>query len=170
MPTLDSDSSLSSIPGTLTRQTKAVKPRKPLWRGKYTPKKKKAVVGQEKASMRGASIDTLDRHFSKKIRERDCPDGYGKCITCGRTKPYAEMDCGHYLGRQYWATRFDPMNAAAQCRFDNRFNEGMKAQFRAALVLKYGEVAISKMETLHKKGRKPTAIEAKLILERIKAL
>ncbi len=118
---------------------------------------------------KSVSIDTLDRAFSKKIRERDCPDGWCYCVTCEKPKGYSEVDCGHYLGRQYFATRWDEMNCAAQCITCNRFNEGLKAKFRAALVKVHGEEAIARMEGMHKLGRKPRGFETLQILARIRS-
>ena len=140
---------------------------------RYRPKSEKLADDLEKVKSkpkapRGASIQTLDRAFSKKVRERDCPGGIGVCVTCKRLKPYAEMDCGHYLGRQYFATRWNEMNCAAQCRYCNRFNEGLKDKFRAALIEKHGEEAILKMEALHKTGKKPRPHEAVEILKQIR--
>ena len=119
------------------------------------------------------SISALDREFSKYIRARDSAEFGGtafRCITCGQIKPYEQSDCGHYLGRQYYATRWNPMNCASQCRYDNRFNEGLKAKFRDALVVKYGETQIQAMEAGHKKGRKPRDFETALILAEIKKI
>ncbi len=118
----------------------------------------------------GVTVATLDRAFSLKIRARDCPEGWGFCITCEQPKGYGEMDCGHYLGRQYFATRWDPMNCAAQCQTCNRYNEGLKAKFRVALVAKYGEDAITRMELLHKIGKKPDSIQSLEIRKKITAM
>lgn len=122
------------------------------------------------------TIRKLDEEFSRRIRERDMTERSmmygpsGNCCTCNAPITYATSDCGHYLGRQYWATRWHPMNCAAQCRKCNRFNEGMKAQFRVYLVNKYGEEKINLMEATHKLGRKPTAFLMEQIMERIKEI
>ena len=116
----------------------------------------------------------MDRLFSIYIRTRDTwvhndEVRIGCCVTCGARKPFKELDCGHYIGRQWWATRWDTMNCAAQCRFCNRFNEGMKGKFRLTLVQEYGESAIQQMEQSSRSGRKPRLYEIELIAERIKA-
>lgn len=122
--------------------------------------------------MKFPSIATLDREFSKFIRLRDSQefDGHAfRCITCKQVKPYEQADAGHFLGRQYYATRWNPINVQAQCRFDNRFNEGMKDVFKSALVSKYGLHEIEGMIALHKRGRKPKPFECVEILARIKS-
>lgn len=64
---------------------------------------------------------------------------------------------------------FRPSLKRLQCRHCNRFKEGLKAEFRAALVKKYGEERIARMESLHKIGRKPSLLALKLLIEEIRA-
>lgn len=63
----------------------------------------------------------LDRVFSEYIRLRDTEghtkDGFFKCVSCGQIKPYSQADCGHYIGRQHMATRYNEINCNAQCRY-----------------------------------------------------
>jgi hypothetical protein len=119
-------------------------------------------------------VRKLDEAFSAYIRTRDTTlvgaVRLGRCITCTRLKPYAELDCGHFIGRQYWATRWDPTNCAAQCRKCNRFEEGLKDLFRVALLAKWGSPIIERMEAGHKLGRKPRIYEFQMISDRIKSL
>lgn len=127
---------------------------------------------KKKATRTGASVKTLDKWFSKLIRRRDTkPVGdfrIGRCASCTEVKSYEKLDCGHYVGREHWATRWNPMNCAAQCWDCNRFSEGNKGQLRIALVKKYGEDAVARMEGMRRMGQKPRAWEALLILEGIK--
>ena len=97
-------------------------------------------------------IKALDRVFSKYIRLRDSIVGYSVCITCGKRIPWKELDCGHYIGRRYFATRWDEKNCAAQCKRCNNWGEGEKPIFREKLVEKYGEAEIVRMETRAKMG------------------
>lgn len=134
------------------------------------------------------SIAALDREFSKYIRCRDTgtypmdkngkfsptgkfihgDGGYTECFTCGTIKGYSDLDCSHYVGRQHYATRWNPMNCRAACRYCNRFQEGEKGIFRKKLVELYGEEEISKMEGMRRLGRKPRPWEAVEILARIR--
>jgi len=88
------------------------------------------------------TLQALDRKlwkiFSQYIRKRDCPNGYGTCVTCGKLKPYAEMDAGHFIGRRHKATKFDERNVAVQCRYCNRFNSGESWAFGQWIDQKYG--------------------------------
>ena len=95
---------------------------------------------------RGKAIAKLDKIFSLYIRQRDSENGAFKCISCGQTKPYAQSDCGHYINRQHFATRYDEKNCNAQCRKCNRFGEGNIQGYRKGLIAKYGEKAIDLLE------------------------
>ena len=98
-----------------------------------------------------AKLDAkLWRLFSKFIRARDCPDGWGKCITCGRVKPVGEMDSGHFIGRRHKATKFDERNVHAQCRACNRFNSGEAFAFSKAIDAKYGAGTADMLHNLSK--------------------
>jgi len=66
---------------------------------------------------------TLDKWFSLYIRRRDTSIG-GACCTCGKHITFEESDCGHFISRDYIATRWDERNAHAQCRKCNRFQSG----------------------------------------------
>ena len=110
-------------------------------------------------------IAKLDRVFSKFIRLRDTKDSdfvFGKCCTCRRLRDYAQLDCGHFFGRQYWGTRWAEDNCAAQCRFCNRFNEGRKELFAKYI----GAKKIQMLEVNRKlRNRKPDAF---ILREKIK--
>jgi len=105
----------------------------------------------------------LDRVFSEYIRLRDTEghtkDGYFRCISCGQIKPYSQADCGHYIGRQHMATRYNEINCNAQCRFCNRFNEGLKGGYRQGLVQKYGEDKVLLLEASQRNTAKISGFE-----------
>lgn len=119
------------------------------------------------------SIRTLDEAFSKFIRFRDTieSDGggrFGACRSCGDLKSYADLDCGHYIGREHFAVRWDECNAAAQCQYCNRFQEGNKGLLRETLRDLYGEDKIRLIESLKRKGRKPVGFETIEVLKGIR--
>jgi len=102
----------------------------------------------------------LDKAFSKWIRYRDTKDGFGKCISCGKFKAYEELDAGHFIGRQHLGTRWDEKNVHAQCRYCNRFDEGNKGNYRAALVAKYGPDILDQLAVAKKLGARHPSITA----------
>jgi len=97
---------------------------------------------QGKRKTKSEGLPALDRKlwrlFSAFIRHRDCPGGWGVCVTCGKPKPYADLDAGHFVGRRYKATKFDERNVAIQCRSCNRFNSGESYAFGVWIDKKYG--------------------------------
>lgn len=75
---------------------------------KMFPFYRKKKTQSSSLKKRGGSADLikrLDKVFACYIRLRDImPNGMGKCISCGRIKPYREIDCGHFFGRTNMAT------------------------------------------------------------------
>ena len=95
--------------------------------------------------------ETLDKVFSEYIRQRDCPDGVGRCITCGRVITPATCDAGHYISRRVTATRWNGLNVNAQCRACNRFSYGKENEYRLALISRYGLYVVEELEDMAKR-------------------
>lgn len=113
----------------------------------------------------------LDRIFSLYIRLRDTmPNGYFKCISCGKIKPFAQADCGHYVNRQHMSTRFHEMNCNAQCRHCNRFMEGNMQGYRQGLIEKYGEQRVIILEALKNQTRHYSDFEYRELIKYYQAL
>ena len=92
----------------------------------------------------------LDKVFSRFIRLRDAmPNGYFKCISCGRVLKIDEADCGHFYSRKHMATRFDEDNAHAECRACNRFSADHLIAYQTNLIKKIG---MSRFELLGQKA------------------
>ena len=77
----------------------------------------------------------IDKVYHEYIRRRDCDDhtGYTNCITCDKVIHFDETDGGHFIGRQYMATRYDERNTYAQCRKCNRFEYGRQYEISKAI-------------------------------------
>jgi len=105
-----------------------------------------------------------DKWFSRYIRIRDAwDDGYCRCCTCGKIQPPKEADCGHFIKRQHQSTRFDEMNAAAQCGRCNRFEQGRDADYERFLIGRYGEAKVMLLKLTAKTSTRRTAFELKEI-------
>lgn len=103
-------------------------------------KKKKAKTSRQKL------IDKLDTYFSKYIRIRDAnEDGLVKCITCGHYDFIKEVDCGHFMPRDQYATRWEEKNCNGQCRHCNRFKDGKQYEHGLAIDKKWGKGTAEKM-------------------------
>lgn len=110
----------------------------PYWK---KPKKKvKTETSGPKKKSKPNLVKKLDRVFALYIRLRDTmPSGYCRCISCGRIKPFAEIDCGHYHGRTHMATRFDEDNCHGECHYCNRMSADHLIQYEKNLVKKIGQ-------------------------------
>jgi hypothetical protein len=97
-----------------------------------------------------------DKYFSLYIRLRDADEnGNCHCCTCGKIQLPKEADCGHFIKRQHQRTRFNEMNAAAQCGKCNRFEQGRDTDFERYLINKYGADKIMWMKLdSHKSGKR----------------
>jgi len=113
----------------------------------------------------------LDKEFSLFIRLRDAmPNGYFKCISCGKIKPFEQADNGHYINRQHMNTRFDEVCCNAQCRHCNRFMEGNIQNYRKGLIAKYGEQRVILLEAKQGITRKYSDFEYEQLIKYYKVL
>lgn len=89
-------------------------------------------------------VKRLDKIFALYIRLRDVmPSGFGKCISCGRIKPYRELDCGHFYGRMNMSTRFDEDNCHCECQWCNRVKSDHLIYYQENLIKKIGVARFS---------------------------
>lgn len=108
----------------------------------------------------------LDTVFSDFIRIRDADDqGICKCITCPRFYHWKEMDCGHFIDRDQLATRWEPKNCAAQCRYCNRMKTGRRFEFGKALDKRYGLGTTDKLQVQAAQGGYKTRAMAPVLLK-----
>lgn len=118
-------------------------------------------------TMKKTNLKTkLDRIFSEYIRLRDAsPQGFTRCISCGKVVPWKEADCGHFVNRSHVSTRFHEKNCNAQCRKCNRFDEGNPIGYMRGLVAKYGDGIIEKLEVLKNQNTKYSEFEYKVLID-----
>lgn len=98
-----------------------------------------------KLTLKGAKLKA-DRIFSLFIRKRD----NGVCYTCGKVGEIKEMQCGHYISRNYLSTRFDEQNCHCQCVGCNVFKKGNYTVYAVNLEKQYGNGILQELE--HKKN------------------
>lgn len=104
--------------------------------------------------------------FSKWVRERDTDwRGFGVCISCQKTKPYADLDAGHYISRDKKIIKFDERNVHAQCQSCNRFHSGNIPEYAHYLDIKLGE---GMAETLRRESHQSHTFTEKELEEIIK--
>lgn len=100
----------------------AIKPKK----STRIPVKKKTLSKYKKE---------LDAIFSKYIRQRD----NHKCFTCDLQMEPNRSQNGHFVPRQYLATRFNEKNCHAQCYACNMLYNGQPSEYALRLEKKYGK-------------------------------
>jgi hypothetical protein len=106
--------------------------------------KKKIIIPRKKSVK--MLIRDADKWFSLFIRLRDSNSmGVGKCVTCNEYAHYLKMDCGHFISRTYFATRFNEKNTALQCKRCNTFGNGEPILFAKAIEDKYGIGTVDKL-------------------------
>lgn len=84
--------------------------------------------------------------FSRYIRYRD----KGVCYTCGLVKLPKEMQNGHFVPRQYLATRYDERNNNCQCYACNMLYNGQPSRYAMNLKRDYGEDIIEELEGMRR--------------------
>lgn len=141
----------------------------PYWK-KKKKKEPKVIYGQEvKKERKPDLVKRLDKVFSQYIRLRDVmPNGYARCIACGRIKPFAEMDCGHYFSRTHMATRFSEDNCHAECRFCNRMSADHLIGYRENLISKIGMGRYERLTVMSRSSKHWMDFELKEMIEHYK--
>lgn len=112
--------------------------------------KKRAFSSKKRKKGKTDLVKRLDKVFALYIRLRDCmPNGFGRCISCGKIKPYRELDCGHFFGRSNMATRFDEDNCSAECQGCNRASSDHLIYYQENLIRKIG---VARFSTLRERA------------------
>lgn len=100
----------------------------------------------------------LDRVFSLYIRKVHQP----ACYTCGvRGKA---LQCGHFISRNYLATRYSEDNCRPQCIGCNIFGNGKPFEFEENLIVEIGR---DRVDELKKRRNNVTILSTAWYQERI---
>jgi len=93
-----------------------------------------------KQRKRSTVVKELDKVFSLYIRQRNANlDGFVECVTCGRSNHWKKMQCGHFMSRRKYATRWNEINCQVQDMGCNVFNQGEQFKFAIWLDDAYGK-------------------------------
>jgi len=110
----------------------------------FRNRKPKANTGEKKPKRKLEDMDfwdlvkILDVEFSYNLRAgKAARQGHPwiTCYTCGKRDLWnsGKMHCGHFIGREYFGTRWDARNTRVQCVTCNSFHEGEKAKYAERL-------------------------------------
>ena len=83
-------------------------------------------------------------------------NGYVKCVSCGRSFHWKDVDCGHFISRGKVSTRWVEENAHPECPHDNRFNHTHLIGYTLYMVDMYGRDKIEELEQLARQVLSPT--------------
>jgi hypothetical protein len=75
----------------------------------------------KKRDPRKTAINKADKAFADYIKARD-----GRCVTCDLNLP---LDCSHVFRRGHYSTRWDEVNAYAQCRRCHMIHHGQTESY-----------------------------------------
>lgn len=85
-------------------------------------------------------VKKLDTIFSIYIRLRKADDlGVVSCYTCGKKDYYKKMQCGHFMSRKYYSTRWEELNCQVQCYSCNVMRYGEQYKYGLELQKEYGK-------------------------------
>ena len=148
-----------------TYHTAAFCPTKPRKTIKRVPVKNNIVKTKVKKQSRSQLVKKLDAIFSQYIRLSESVDGIGTCVTCGTSKPWKEMQNGHFFTRGRYATRWDVTNCHIQDAACNVFLKGNYIKYTTYMIDRYGREAVDELEFKSLNGAKISTVELREMIE-----
>ena len=83
-----------------------------------------------KKPKRSTLVKKADAIFSQYIRQRNADhNGMTECFTCGKIDHWKKLQCGHFMSRKHYATRWNEKNCQVQCAGCNVFRYGEQYTF-----------------------------------------
>lgn len=111
-------------------------------------------------------IKKADKVFSEYIRRRYTNDnGITECYTCGKKDHWKELQCGHFMSRKHYSTRWNETNCQVQCAGCNVFRYGEQYKFGRNLDIEFGN---GTADDLHQLSRQIVKYDNHDLIEMIK--
>jgi hypothetical protein len=82
-----------------------------------------------KKQSRKTLVKNLDTIFSIYIRRKDAINDIAECVTCGKKDHWQKLQCGHFMSRSNYSTRWDENNVGVQCYGCNISRSGEQYKF-----------------------------------------
>lgn len=110
-----------------------------------------------------------DRVFSLFIRWRDTHDSIngrvGRCCTCRTLYTWDQLQCGHWIRRENWGTRWDDWNAHIQGTCCNYYRGGEEERHGQIVESIHGKGACDRLRVKAKiYAKKPSDREVKAVI------
>lgn len=154
-----------------------IKPRKAIYKSERTKPRpgtksplERPTLAYKGKSERSQLIGWADKFFSLYIRTRGGDGMYNSCYTCKRRFKITELQCGHYMRRDYFMTRWNEMNCNPQCNECNVEKHGNLEIYRALLVIDYGLTAVEGLEQLARRSGKITIMDIQEVIDKYKGV
>ena len=119
---------------------------------------------------RKSLIDKLDKEFSIFIRNRYAKNGRAECITCGTVKEVKQLQCGHFMSRKHYSTRWDEDNCQVQCYTCNVMRYGEQYKFGLYLNSNYESDKAEQLLIQSKQTLKLSDFELEDMIEKYKII
>ena len=111
-------------------------------------------------------VTKADKVFSEYIRRRYTNDnGLTECYTCGKKEHWKELQCGHFMSRKHYSTRWSETNCQVQCAGCNVFRYGEQYKFGRNLDIEFGN---GTADELHQLSRQIVKYDNQDLMEMIK--
>ncbi len=112
--------------------------------------KKKIVKKKAKRNLKKWTLAALKRKldtvFSRYVRQKYLVDGLVACYTCGNRKTINKIQNGHFISRQYLATRWSEDNCRPQCWGCNGYGRGQILIFEEKLIEEIGQKRVNELK------------------------
>ena len=109
-------------------------------------------------------VSDLDQVFSQYIRNKHADkNGIVECYTCGVKQKVSEIQCGHFMGRSNFGTRWMENNCRPQCMECNYFKSGNIEEFEYNLD-KENNALVEYLRECAREVYKPTKDELKALI------
>jgi len=82
-----------------------------------------------KKPTRKSLVIKLDTIFSQYIRRKDAISDIAICVTCGKKDHWKKLQCGHFMSRRHYSTRWLETNVGVQCYGCNISRSGEQYKF-----------------------------------------
>ena len=119
---------------------------------------------KKKTKYRGYYVKKLDSIFSKYIRRRFSEDDIATCYTCGKKDHWKNLQCGHFMSRRFFSTRWDDKNCQVQCKSCNIFRYGEQYIFGVNLDNEFGDGTAEMLEFDSKQLLKISMPQLKILI------
>lgn len=142
-------------------------------KAKTALKAKKPIATKPKKHTISWYKKEADKYYSRATRLRfaNLEDGVwvAECVTCGTKKPIKDLQCGHFMSRQFNILRYEPENTAPQCFGCNVKQQGKQYEFGIWIDDMYGDGTAKRLHKESKTAHQFTQEELEQIIADSKA-